>query len=54
MDDDFFNQAIYIAMKKFNMSEEDFWNMSPFLFEEMTRIEATVNKEMLSKMKSRG
>ena len=53
MDDDFFNQAIYIAMTEFNMTEEDFWNMSPFLFEEITRIKATINKQRLSKIKRR-
>ena len=49
MDEDSFVDAMYIAQTELNMSEEDFWNMSPLLFAQLVKTYADVQKKKYQK-----
>ncbi|MFR1687999.1 MAG: hypothetical protein ACLSVX_12555 [Massilimicrobiota timonensis] len=51
MDDDAFEKALYIAITELNMTEEDFMNTSPFLFEKLVSLHANMLKQKNQKIK---
>ena len=39
-----FEENLYFALKILNMTEEEFWNMSPFLFDELLSIHLRIER----------